>query len=102
MASEGITHGEAVAWGMIGANSIAVKRGILDRKVADRIEHVIRSYEPTPLPPIDPHAILAATEHDKKNTGRARVMVLPRAIGDCVIVSDVHEEEVRDAIGALL
>src|SRR5687767_4344353 len=28
---EGITHGEAVAWGMIGANAIAVRRGLLAR-----------------------------------------------------------------------
>jgi 3-dehydroquinate synthetase len=51
---------------------------------------------------IDAEAIFAATEHDKKNTGNARVMVLPRAIGECVIVADVTEEEIRDAIGTLL
>jgi len=103
MSYEGITHGEAVAWGMIGANSIAVRRGILAPDVADRIERVIRSYEPSPIPrDVDASSILAATEHDKKNTGTARVMVLPRAIGDCIIVSDVSEDEVRDAIGALL
>ena len=103
MSYEGITHGEAVAWGMMAANSIAVRRGILARDVADRIERVIRSYQPAPVKrDIDAGAILAATEHDKKNTGSARVMVLPRAIGDCVIVSDVTGEEVRDAIGSLL
>jgi 3-dehydroquinate synthase len=103
MSYEGITHGEAVAWGMIAVNSIAVRRGILARDVADRIERVIRSYEPAPIKrDVDAGAILAATEHDKKNTGSARVMVLPRKIGECVIVSDVTEEEVRDAIGSLL
>jgi len=103
MSYEGITHGEAVAWGMIAANSIAVKRGILARDVADRIDRVIRSYDPAPLPrSIDAEAIFAATEHDKKNTDSARVMVLPRAIGECVVVSDVKEEEIRDAIGTLL
>src|SRR5947207_5398561 len=50
MAYEGITHGEAVGWGMIAANSIAVRRGMLDGDVAERIERVIRSYEPSPLP----------------------------------------------------
>src|SRR6185503_20519455 len=42
---EGITHGEAVAWGMIGANAIAVKRGLLEKKEAQRIEQAIRVYE---------------------------------------------------------
>jgi 3-dehydroquinate synthase len=103
MSYQGITHGEAVAWGMIAANTIAVKRGILAPAIADRIERVVRSYEPMPVPHgIDERSILAATEHDKKNTGSARVMVLPRDVGDCVIVSDVTEQEVADAIRAVL
>src|SRR5262249_15067794 len=101
-AYQGITHGEAVAWGMIAANTIAVKRGILARDVADRIERVIRSYKPAALGGLDVDSIFAATEHDKKNTGTARVMVLPRAIGECVVVSDVQEVEVRDAIAGIL
>ncbi|HXG59409.1 MAG TPA: 3-dehydroquinate synthase family protein, partial [Thermoanaerobaculia bacterium] len=43
---EGITHGEAVAWGMIAANEIAVRRGLLDPDVRDRIDRVILSYGP--------------------------------------------------------
>jgi 3-dehydroquinate synthase len=100
---EGITHGEAVAWGMIGANAIAVRRGILTRDVSDRIEHAILALAPRRVPRgIDAHAILAATEHDKKNTGSARVMVLPRAIGTCDIVSDVAEKEIAYGIDAVL
>ncbi|HVR38916.1 MAG TPA: 3-dehydroquinate synthase [Thermoanaerobaculia bacterium] len=91
---EGMTHGEAVAWGMIGANAIAVRRGLLPRDEADRIERVIRAYEPSPIPPLDAREILAATEHDKKNTGSSRVMVFPRRVGECVVVSDVTEEEI--------
>jgi len=103
MSYQGITHGEAVAWGMIAANTIAVDREILAPGVAARIESVIRSYEPAALPDdIDAESILAATEHDKKNTGSARVMVLPREIGDCIVVSDVTEEEVANAIRAVV
>jgi 3-dehydroquinate synthase len=100
---EGITHGEAVAWGMIGANAIAVRRGLLPRETSDRIERSIRALEPRRVPAtIDAHAILAATEHDKKNTGTARVMVLPTRIGHCDIVSDVTEEEIAYGIDAAL
>ena len=91
---EGMTHGEAVAWGMIGANAIAVRRGLLSREEASRIEQVILSYEPSPIPRLDKAEIVAATEHDKKNTGTQRVMVFPRRVGECVVVSDVTEEEV--------
>jgi 3-dehydroquinate synthase len=96
---EGITHGEAVAWGMIGANAIAVRRGLLDEATRARIDGVIRAYEPSPLPPhIDRETILAATAHDKKNTGSTRVMVLPRAIGRCEIVEDIAESEIEYGI----
>lgn len=100
---EGITHGEAVAWGMIGANAIAVRRGILSREISERIERAILALAPRRVPRgIDAHAILAATEHDKKNTGSTRVMVLPRQIGACEIVSDVAEEEIAYGIDAVL
>jgi len=88
---------------MIGANAIAVRRGLIDRNVAARIEHAIRAWNPTPLPDvIDRQAILAATEHDKKNTGSQRVMVFPRAIGSCEVFVDVTEEEIAYGVDALL
>ncbi len=99
---EGLTHGEAVAWGMIGANAIAVRRGLLSDHEAERIRRVILAYEPSPIPPIDRAEILAATEHDKKNTGSQRVMVFPRRVGECVVVSDVTEEEIGYGIDTAL
>jgi 3-dehydroquinate synthase len=99
---EGITHGEAVAWGMIGANAIAVGRGLLPRDQAARIDRTILAYEPSPLPPLSREEVFAATEHDKKNTGTARVMVFPRRVGECVVRSDVTEAEVLRGIDAIL
>src|SRR5687768_11368565 len=58
---EGMTHGEAVAWGMIGANAIAVRRGLLTGEEAARIERVILDYKPSPLPKLDRANVLAAT-----------------------------------------
>jgi 3-dehydroquinate synthase len=99
---QGITHGEAVAWGMIGANAIAVKRGLLPRAEAERIDQAIREYEPSPLPKLDRKQILAATEHYKKNTGTKRVMVFARGIGDCVVVEDVTEKEIGFGLSVIL
>lgn len=99
---EGITHGEAVAWGMIGANAIAIRRGLLPAEEAARIESTILRHHPAVPPPLDRAEILAATEHDKKNTGTARVMVFPRRVGECVVVSDVSEEEIGYGIDAVL
>jgi 3-dehydroquinate synthase len=99
---EGLTHGEAVAWGMIGANLIAVSRGLLATAEAERIRATILRYEPSPLPRLSVDDVFAATEHDKKNTGSSRVMVFPRRVGDCVVVNDVAEHELRSAIAAIL
>ena len=99
---QGITHGEAVAWGMIGANAIATKRGLLSAADAKRIETAIRAYEPAPLPKLSKKDVLAATAHDKKNTGTSRVMVFPKRIGECVVVNDVTEKEVKYGIDSAL
>ena len=101
MEYRGITHGEAVGWGMIAANAIAVRRGVLDRETAARIDAAVRSYNPTPLPELDRGAIFAATAHDKKNTGTSRVMVFPKRIGECV-VENVTDEDVQFGIDAIL
>jgi 3-dehydroquinate synthase len=102
MGYEGITHGEAVAWGMIGANAIAVRRGLLPRDEASRMEKTILSYEPRRPPALDRREILAATAHDKKNTGTSRVMVFPRRVGDCIVATDVTEDEIAFGIEAAL
>jgi 3-dehydroquinate synthase len=99
---EGLTHGEAVAWGMLGANAIAVRRGLLSREEASRIERAILFWQPSPLPPLDRAEVLAATEHDKKNTGSSRVMVFPVRVGECVVVSDVTEDEIAYGIAAVI
>jgi 3-dehydroquinate synthase len=99
---EGITHGEAVAWGMIGANAIAVRRGLLPRDEAMRIERAILAYDPAVPQNVNRDDVLAATEHDKKNTGSARVMVFPRRVGECVVASDVTEEEIGFGVDATL
>ena len=97
---EQLTHGEAVAWGMIAANAIAERRGLLDGAARQRIDDAVRAWQPAPLPPLSAEDVLSATEHDKKNTGSARIMVLPREIGRCAVV-EVSEEDVRFGIAAL-
>jgi 3-dehydroquinate synthase len=99
---EGITHGEAVAWGMIGANAIASRRGLLPDAERARIDDTIRAYEPMPLPDLHAEEILAATEHDKKNTGRGRVMVLPHAVGRVGVMAGISDEELLYGIRAIL
>jgi len=84
---EGMSHGEAVCWGMIGANAVAVRRGLLDPRVAERISRAALGYRPAAIPAsVGRAAILSAAMHDKKFTSSSMVMALPREIGRCEAV----------------
>jgi 3-dehydroquinate synthetase len=99
---EGLTHGEAVAWGMIAANAIACRRGVLSRETSSRIESAIRKYEPRAIPPLDRDALLHAVSRDKKFAEGKQVMIFAREIGQCEIVTDVTEDELRFGVSSIL
>ena len=98
---EGMTHGEAVAWGMIAANAIGVRRGVTPESVRRRVDEAVRSWSPSPLPKLGARDIIAATEHDKKNTGSERVMVFARDIGRCEVVSGISDDDLRYGLEAI-
>jgi 3-dehydroquinate synthase len=98
----GMSHGEAVCWGMIGANAVAVRRGLLDPRVADRIARASLAYRPEAIPPSIGRAdVLAAAMHDKKFTSAAMVMALPREIGRCEVV-EVTASDLEHGTEAML
>jgi 3-dehydroquinate synthase len=99
---EQLTHGEAVGWGMIGANAIAVRRGLLAAAVAGAIERAILRLSPARIPQIDRSRTIEAIRHDKKFTSGRMVMVLPRAIGQCIVVDDVRADEIECGLDAML
>jgi 3-dehydroquinate synthase len=96
-----LTHGEAVAWGMIGANAIGVRRGITTEALRKRIDDAVRDWNPSPLPPLNAAAVLAATAHDKKNVGSSRVMVFARDVGRCEVVSGITDADLRHGLAAI-
>lgn len=99
---EGLTHGDAIAWGMIGANAIAHRRKILSEDGKAMIDQAVLRLGPEGAPQIDVERLLEAIDRDKKFTSSKRVMVLPRKVGDCEIVEDISEQELRYGISAAL
>jgi 3-dehydroquinate synthase len=97
-----LLHGEAVAWGMLAALQVALARKTVGPDHAGRIERTILAYGP--LPPFRATAaqLLAAAGHDKKNRAGTRRFVLPKGIGDAVVVEDVTEKELEEALAWLL
>jgi 3-dehydroquinate synthase len=91
-----LQHGEAVAIGLGCAARLAARRNLCDARLATRIENLLAAIGlPTRAPrgmAVD--AILAAMATDKKRVATRLRFVLPRALGDVVIVDDVTREEI--------
>jgi 3-dehydroquinate synthase len=92
-----LLHGEAVAWGMIAAVGIALRRGTVSVDEAERMERVIRAYGPLRGFTAEAAELVALTAKDKKNRSGARSFVLPVGIGDAMVVKDVGEAELMVA-----
>lgn len=97
-----VSHGQAVALGMIAANHIAVARGLLDSQDALRVERLLGKLElPTGKPGLDADKIWRIMQHDKKTlAGRVR-MILPTKLGAAEIFDDTAPEAIRQAIARL-
>ncbi|MBV8113697.1 MAG: 3-dehydroquinate synthase [Silvibacterium sp.] len=97
-----LLHGEAVAWGMLGAVHLSRMRGMLPDRDASRIETTIRTYGPLPGFRARVPDLLEAAGHDKKNKGGTRRFVLCPGIGNAVVVENVTDTEMISAIEAVL
>ena len=93
-----LLHGEAIAWGMLAALQIALARKTVGPDQAERIERTIRVYGPLPGFRTTRAKLLAAAGHDKKNRAGTRRFILPKGIGNAIVVEDVTETELNGAI----
>ena len=96
-------HGEAVAFGMHTATELAVRAGLLDRGIADRLRRVVTSYGQIPsLSGISAENLVARTRGDKKTVQGKVHYVLPTAIGEVKVVTGLSDDLVLDAVQAVL
>jgi 3-dehydroquinate synthase len=96
-----LLHGEAVAWGMIAANNIALSVGRTDSVTAGRIADAVLSLGKLPEVSVSPRKILARLQADKKTQNGVVHFILPREIGKVEVASDVPESAVVDAVEEL-
>jgi 3-dehydroquinate synthase len=94
-------HGEAVAWGMIAANSIAVASGHLPLDVARRINDAVLKAAPLPKVTSPSRSILRLLQTDKKTSAGVVHFVLAKEIGRVEIARDVPEKVVIQAVDEL-
>jgi 3-dehydroquinate synthase len=94
-----VTHGEAVAVGLVVASRISRLRGLCgDDLVADVSKTLTALGLPTKRPDdVDPDGLVARTRHDKKRRAGRRRMVLPHARGGAGLY-DVDDAELLAAL----
>ena len=81
-------HGEAVAIGMVMANALAVRLGLLEEKDALRIKALLEKYGlPVSFTINDPEAFYEGFFLDKKTENSAIKFILPKGIGGYEIVT---------------
>jgi 3-dehydroquinate synthase len=98
--SDPITHGNAIGWGMILENRIAVHLEILNPTLAQTIENrILGIFDPLPsFNNEEQEQIFEFMLNDKKNKNGVFHFSLIQEIGDCLIQVEVSEEIARKVI----
>ena len=95
-------HGEAVGMGMLAAGELSLLMGLWSQADQDRQKALVAAAGlPVQLPALDPEAVLACLQGDKKvRNGRVR-FVLPTSIGNVQISDDVSPDHIRQVLERL-
>ncbi len=99
----GLSHGEAVAIGMVAAAKLSFRLGCVDAATRARIARVIRQYGlPTQIPrDFDTTDILKFMASDKKTVAGQPHFVLIRKIGTPFVTADVPLKIITDVIAEM-
>jgi len=95
-------HGEAVAYGMLAAANIAAARGTFPESDRTNLAALIAQLGPLPsVTDLSATSIMEAVRRDKKVLRGRLHMVLPTAIGESDILSDVTDLEILRALATI-
>jgi 3-dehydroquinate synthase len=96
--SHRVTHGRAVAVGLVAACRLAARAIGTSPALAERVAAVVTHVGlPTSLE-VDPDAVVAAMSSDKKRRGGRQRFVLPTKVGEVVITEQVDEQDLLSVI----
>lgn len=97
----GLSHGEAVAYGLLFALRLSRARGLSPAE-GERLRTLLSRLELPPLPPLPPAALLAGIARDKKAVEGGLAWVLAAGAGEGRIEPRVSPAEVEAALAAFL
>ena len=92
-------HGEAVAIGMVMANAVSVKLGLMQADEAVRVQKLLEKYDlPTHYTIENPESFYDAFFLDKKSSDATITFILPVGIGGVKIIDSVDKETVLEVL----
>jgi 3-dehydroquinate synthase len=97
----GLRHGEAVAYGMLFADRLAVRQGF-DRELTERLRSLLARFGLPPLPAVDAEELISLMARDKKARESGLVWVLPAAPGEGRMIEGIGMEAVREELRGFL
>lgn len=100
---QGLSHGEAVALGMLAAVRVAEARGILSEPLEERLTSMLRRWRlPVRIPASLPWDDVAlALRRDKKRCEQKLMLVLPVKVGEVRCVAGAEEQWLHEAFDSL-
>ncbi len=96
---EGMIHSQAVGIGMVMANSLSNKLGMLSDDECDKVENLLKKFDiPTTYNVQDADAFYDEFIMDKKTKNNKINFILPTKIGDGVVKDDVPKDVVLEVL----
>ena len=96
---KGFLHGEAVAIGMVMANELAKRVGLMSKEEAQRVKRLLERYNlPTCYEVKEPKEFYEQFFLDKKSAQQRIKFVLPKGIGSFIISDSIKKEDVLEVL----
>jgi len=99
-----ISHGVAVAYGMLAAARLAVNLNTISQQTCDRIECLIKqlkSIQSLKKYSCSAKQVMHYMQFDKKNKNKKITLVIPARIGRVVVLNDIPNRLILNAINSL-
>jgi 3-dehydroquinate synthase len=93
-----VTHGEAVAYGMLVATALSVRRGLCSRQDAARLGALLRRFALIPASPPSPELLETYMVRDKKTRDGVLQFVLTPGVGGVTLAPVSDRNDLREAL----
>ncbi len=97
-----VTHGEAVAYGMLVATKLSVRRGLCPAADAGRLEALVRRFDLMPASCPSPELLEKYIFRDKKMRDGVLQFVLTPGVGSVTLAPVSDRNELREALHGVL